>query len=211
MEEAFVQFCDHLSSNLWLQSLLVVAGTCFIEDPARCAVGLLVAAGHIGWWLAFASMTAGGMAGDIGLYVIGRYGTQLLQRWRWVDPARLLWMEDYFQHHALKSVLVARFLPGARTVVYLSAGAVRYPFGRFLALLFATAAVQALIFLRISEFIAARILPYLRDPRLRFAVFALIVLLMVLAHHEFARRRKRRLAAAPLAESAGPGEAPAAG
>jgi len=74
-------------------------------------VGLLVAAGHINWWLAFVSMTVGGMAGDIGLYVIGRYAVGLLIRRRWVDAARLVWMEGHFERHAAKTIVIARFLP----------------------------------------------------------------------------------------------------
>jgi membrane protein DedA with SNARE-associated domain len=193
MEEAFVRICEHLSSNTWLQALLVIAGTCFIEDPARCGVGLLVAAGHLNWWLAFVSMTIGGMAGDIGLYVIGRYATHVLIRLRWVDEARLEWMEDYFKRHAFKSVLFARFIPGARTICYASAGAIRYPMPRFTLMLFVAAVVQSLLFLRIAEFIAEKILPYLRNPQLQMAVFAIIVLSLVLAHTVMARRRRNKL------------------
>lgn len=193
MEEAFLRVCEHLSNHVWLQALLVVVGTCFIEDPARCGVGLLVAAGHINWWLAFASMTVGGMAGDVGLYVIGRYAIDFLLRRRWVDQTRLEWMESYFQKHAFKSVLFARFIPGARTVCYVSAGAIKYPFPRFTFMLLAAAVVQSLIFLEVSQFIADKILPFLRDPRLQAAVFGVIVLSLVLAHHTVAKRRRRKI------------------
>ena len=200
MEETFIQICGHLSNNPWLQGLLIASGTGFIEDPARCGVGLLVAAGHINWWLAFVTMTIGGMAGDIGLYVIGRYATQFLIRRRWVDAARLVWMETHFEHHACKTVVLARFLPGARTIAYVSAGAIRYPVPRFLLLLFFAALVQSLIFLQVSEFIAEYILPYLRDTRLRLGVFGLIVLLLVLGHRIVSRRQKQRLARVAAAD-----------
>lgn len=51
-EATFLQLCEHLSDNLWLQGLLVAVGTCFLEDAGRCGVGLLVAAGHMEAWLA---------------------------------------------------------------------------------------------------------------------------------------------------------------
>lgn len=196
MEEAFVHICEHLSNHVWLQALLLIVGVCFIEDPARCAVGLLVAAGHLGWWLAFVCMTIGGMVGDIGLYVIGRYALSFLIRRRWVDPARLEWMEAYFARHAFKSVFFARFVPGARTLCYASAGAVQYPLPRFTLMLLVAAVVQSLIFLQIAKFIADKILPYLRDARLQAAVFGVIVLAFVLGHHVMARRRKKK--ASPL-------------
>lgn len=204
MEEAFIRICEHLADHLWLQGLLVAAGTCFLEDAARCGVGLLVAAGHMGWWLAFVSMTAGGLAGDVGLYLIGRYFTQLLIRWRWVDAARLVWMESYFQKHAFKSVIGARFIPGARTVVYAAAGAVRYPMPRFTLMLLAAAVIQSLLFLQVAKFITEKILPYLRDTRLQVAAFAVVVLILLLAHHVLARRRKARLPASLDAPADGP-------
>jgi membrane protein DedA with SNARE-associated domain len=193
MEETFVHLCEHLSNHMWLQSLLVMAGTCFIEDPARCGVGLLVAAGHINWWLAFFSMTAGGVAGDLGLYVIGRYATQFLLRRRWVEEARLVWMKTHYKRHAFKTVMISRFIPGARTLAYVSAGAIRYPIPRFTLMLWVAAMVQSLIFLQLSAFIAEEILPYLHDTRLRFSFFGLIVLLLVLGHHILSRRQKQRL------------------
>lgn len=191
-EEAFLQLCEHLSNHLWLQSLLVVAGTCFLEDAARCGVGLLVASGHIGWWLALSSMTVGGMAGDIGLYLIGRYATSFLVRQRWVDLARLTWMEDYFKNHAVKTVFLSRFLPGARTITFSAAGVIRYPFGRFLLLLFVAAIVQAFIFLKLGALIGEKILPYLRDPFMRTGIVAVILLVGLALHLAISRSRRRK-------------------
>ncbi|MDD4102537.1 MAG: DedA family protein [Kiritimatiellae bacterium] len=192
-EEAFLQLCEHLSTHLWLQSLLVVAGTCFLEDAGRCAVALLVAAGQIGWWLALASMTAGGMAGDIGRYLIGRYGTSFLVSLRWVDRTRLEWMEEYFRNHAAKTVLASRFLPGARTLAFCAAGVIRYPFPRYLALLFIAALVQALIFLKLGAFIGDRILPYLRDPLNRTVIVIGLILTGVLMHLAVAWIKRRHV------------------
>lgn len=199
MEEAFVSICEHLSNHVWLQALLLIVGVCFIEDPARCGVGLLVAAGHLNWWMAFVCMTIGGIVGDIGLYVIGRFALSFLVRRRWVDEARLEWMESYFSRHAFKSVFIARFVPGARTLCYVSAGAVQYPLPRFTFMLLVAACVQSLIFLQIAAFIAEKILPYLGDKRLQAAVFGVILLAFVLGHHVMARRRKKK--AKPLPDA----------
>jgi len=193
MEEAFIQLCDHLSNHLWLQGLLMAVGTCFLEDAARCGLGLLVAAGRVGWWLAFVSMTIGGMAGDLGLYLIGRYATLFLLRRRWVDTARLKWMESYFKSHAVKTVLISRFIPGARTVAYSAAGVIRYPLPRFLLLLLLAAVVQTLLFLQLGAFIGDKIRPLLEDTRSRVALIAVIVLTGLLIHRLMTRRRKQRL------------------
>jgi membrane protein DedA with SNARE-associated domain len=190
MEESFIQLCEHLSNQLWLQALLIVIGTCFLEDAARCGVSLLVAAGHVGWALAFVSMTIGGVIGDVGLYVIGRYATDFLMRRHWVDAGRLSWMKAYFQRHAFKSVMLARFIPGARTICYVSAGTIRYPMPRFTVMLFVAAVVQSLLFLQVANFIGARLLPYLTSPKLQLGIFSVIVLVLVLSHHVLVRRGK---------------------
>jgi len=136
-------------------------------------------------------MTVGGMAGDVGLYLIGRYATAFLFRHRWVDPARLEWMEAYFQSHAVKTVFISRFLPGARTVTNTAAGAIKYPMPRFILLLFLAAVVQSMLFLQLGVFIGEKILPYLHEPWMRFALFGVTVLALLLAHQAFVRRRKR--------------------
>ena len=191
-EDLFFQLCEQLSSHIWLQALIMVAGTCFLEDAARCGIGLLVAADYVGWWMAFVSMTIGGMISDMGLYFIGRYATMFLIHRRWVDAARLEGMKTYFQHHAIKAVMIARFIPGARTIAYVSAGAICYPIPRFLLLLLIAAMIQSLIFLKLSEFIAEKILPYLHNPKIQVAAFAVIVLVLVLIHHTITRRNKRK-------------------
>jgi len=190
-EATFLQLCEHLSGHLWLQGLLVAAGTCFLEDAARCGVGLLVATGHMGAWVALLGMFFGGLSGDLGLYLIGRYATQFLLSRRWMDAARLTRVKELFACHAVKTVLLSRFLPGARTVVYSAAGVARYPFPRFLALLSVASLVQALLFLWLGAFIGDHVLPYLRHPYLRVALIGVVVLIGFLTHRALARRRVR--------------------
>jgi membrane protein DedA with SNARE-associated domain len=195
-EETFLQLCDGLSATPWLQWLLIIAGTCFIEDPARCGVALLVAGGHLGWWTAFPAMVIGAMAGDLCLYLAGRFAMQFLVRWGWLDPVRLTWMEATFGSHAAKTTFIARFLPGARSFGYLAVGIVRYPFPRFLLILTAAAVAQTLLFLQLGEFIGERLLPLLKGRDARFAAIAAVVLAGVLVHRTLARRRKKKAARA---------------
>jgi membrane protein DedA with SNARE-associated domain len=200
-ETFFLELCDTLSGHPWLQWLLIIAGTCFIEDPARCGVVLLVAGGHIRWWTAFPAMVIGGVVGDVGLYFIGRYATDLLVRLRWVDPARLSKMKEVFYEHAVKSLFIARFLPGARGITYSVSGIVRYPFLRLLAVLTAASAIQALLFLKLGDFVGETVIPYLKRPQMRVVVVAAVVLGGVLVHQKLARRRRRKVAALAAAEA----------
>lgn len=192
MEAWFINFCEVLTNNQWLQALVVIAFTCFIEDPARCAVVVLLAGGHItNWWLTFASMTVGGMIGDIGLYVIGRYAMHMLLRFRFADPERIDYIKGKYGDHAAWASFMARFLPGARTLVYVSAGSMKYPFGRFLIILFFAAALQAYLFLLAADFISIHILPYLKS-KVTQTLLALILIAAVFLLNQFLTKRTKK-------------------
>lgn len=189
MEELFVTFCEHLRLHPIQQALVIILGTCFIEDPARCAVVVMFAGGHITyWWLTFVSMILGGMVGDIGLYLIGRFAMRFLVRWNWVDRERVASLKNRFGGHVAWSSFVARFLPGMRTIVYLSAGSMRYHFGWFLLVLFAAAAVQAYLFLLAADFISVYILPYLKSAITQTILVAILMGAVFFLNRVFSKR-----------------------
>lgn len=189
MEESLSHIFDLFATNLWLQGVLIILATCFIEDAARCWVAMIVAHGGIEWWFALGTMTLGGMAGDIGLYLMGRYATLFIIRRRWIDAERLTWVEERFRHHGAKAVFFSRFIPGSRTFCFIAAGAVRYPAPRLLLVDALAAACQALLFLKAVGFISERILPYLEDTRLKVGVFGIIAILLFWAHIHFTRNK----------------------
>jgi len=189
MEELFVTFCEHLRLHPIQQALVIILGTCFIEDPARCAVVVMLAGGHItNWWLTFTSMTLGGMVGDIGLYLIGRFAMGFLIRWKWVDLERVESIKTRFGGHVAWSSFAARFLPGARTIVYVSAGSMRYHFGWFLLVLFLAAAVQAYLFLLAADFISVHILPYLKSKITQTILAAILIGAVIFLNRFFTKR-----------------------
>ena len=185
-EATFLQLCEHLSDNLWLQGLLVAVGTCFLEDAGRCGVGLLVAAGHMEAWVALIGMVLGGISGDLGLYLTGRYATQFLLSRRWMNADRLTRMKEIFACHAVSRV-VPRFFR-RRTVAYSVVGIVHtHPvFNNAL-----RGFRWCLLFLWMGAFIGDHILPYLRQPHLSAALIAAVVLVGFLTHRALARRRAR--------------------
>ncbi len=190
--DTFSQICENLSNHMWLQGLLIVIGTCFLEDAARCGVGLLVSAGHIRWDLAFFGMTLGGMVGDVGLYVLGRFASFFMFRRRWVDPSRFAWAETWFNRHAVKAIVIARFIPGVRMVTYIAAGTARYPMVRFLFWLFLAAAGQAVLFLQAFDFIGQTLLPYFHGKKIKLIAIAAIVIVLLIANVYYLRRRARK-------------------
>ena len=190
MEELFSQFCEHLSANPWLQSVLIIFGSCFVEDPARCIVSMLVATGELGWLFAFGNMVVGAMAGDIGLYLIGRDASMFIIKRRWFDHLQLQSMKSYYRNHAAKTVLLARFLPGARMLTFSVAGVIRYSFGRFAFWTFCAAVIQAAIFLKFGEMIPDNVIRIMKNPRFSAVVFLLTFGVMYAACHLFSKRKR---------------------
>lgn len=194
MEDLFFQLCEHISSCIWLQGLLIAAGSCFIEDPARCLVAVLVADGTVDWRVAFISMIIGGMAGDFGLYLIGRYASIFVYKHRWISFSKVAWMRNYFKHHAVKTLFAARFLPGGRLPTYTVAGIIRFKIIRLLLILFCAALTQAFIFLKLGDLIRATILPYLTSPWLKFGVLGFTLLTFYISYKMFGNKRKKKIA-----------------
>jgi membrane protein DedA with SNARE-associated domain len=110
--------------------------------PVPEEAGILYAAGltslhpEVPWWLAWAAASGGIIGADIVLYWVGRWMGQRLFQYRWVNRLlpveRRQRLEDRFHQHGMKLLLLARLLPPLRSGVFLVAGSIRYPFGRFL-------------------------------------------------------------------------------
>lgn len=209
-EETFLQLCDDLSTLYypWLQWLLVVVGSCFLEDAARCGIALLVAAGHMSWWLAFTGMVAGALVGDAGFYLMGRYATAFLLSRRWVNPEKLVKMEGYFKTHAVAAIFLSRFVPGVRSIGFSVSGIVSYPLPRFLLVLTAAAVLQALLYLKLGNFIGDRILPFFKGKGAQLATILAIMLVGAVIHRILARRRKKKAILARAAMSSADTDSP---
>ena len=155
---------------------MISVGTGLLEDPARCAVVVMFAAGHISnWWLTFVSMTIGAVVADIALYAIGRFAIQVLIRYRLTEMERIDTIKEKYGNHAAWASFIARFVPGVRMLVYISVGSMHYSFGRFLGILCFAAAIQAYLFLLAAHFISIHILPYLES---KIAQGVLVVMLI---------------------------------
>lgn len=76
-------------------------------------------------WQLVAWGGGGGFTGDVLAYWIGRrYGLTLRESWPFTTrPALWEYTARFLQHHGGKSVIVSRFLPGARAVTPIAAGA----------------------------------------------------------------------------------------
>src|SRR6185503_891764 len=125
----------------YLGIFLFIASTgCGMPIPEEAAIvvaGVLSAQGRLHTWLAFAVCLAGAVVGDTFMYAIGyRWGHSIFTKHPRFAKLFATENEKQFQGavetHALKVMLIARFLVGIRAPVYVMTGVVRLPFRRFL-------------------------------------------------------------------------------
>ena len=108
-------------------------GTLVSEDLTCIAAGLLIGRGDLGVLPGVLGCTAGILLGDVGLWALGRVCGQVALDWRWVGAAggRLHRLRAWLERHAGAAIVGSRFLPGSRLPLYVLAGALKMPAGRF--------------------------------------------------------------------------------
>ena len=104
------------------------------SETAVITAGVVAAAGDLSLPLVIVSAAAGAFAGDNTAYLIGhRFGGRAKERFFHGEKAqrRLDWAEAQLDERGGELIAVARFIPGGRTAVTLSAGTLGYPWRRF--------------------------------------------------------------------------------
>lgn len=133
------RFDQYGYQGIFLALLASGMGVPIPEELPVIMAGILV--GHedttLKWYIMLPVVIAGVVIGDGILYAMGRFwGTWLLSR-RWVQrrilPAeKRAQIEKNFHDRGIAVLLGARLLPGIRTPIFLMAGVLRVPLGRFL-------------------------------------------------------------------------------
>jgi len=107
------------------------------EEVPILAAGVLAAEGVVRWWIVLPVCLLGVLGGDIVLYWVGRHWGEHILDWRIVrfvlSREREERLKAAYHRHGVKIVFTARHIMGVRAAAFLTAGIVRLPFGRFLA------------------------------------------------------------------------------
>lgn len=107
------------------------------EEAPIFAAGILASQEVIRWWLALIVCFVGVLSGDVALYWIGHHWGEHIMDWRItrfvLTPEREQVVVEAYHRHGMKIVFTARFVAGFRAAAYLTAGIVRIPFWKFLA------------------------------------------------------------------------------
>jgi membrane-associated protein len=137
----FSQFTDLVANaSGWAYAILFVFAlldAIIPVVPSETSVitaGVVASAGDLSLPLVIAFAAAGAFAGDNTAYFIGhRYGQQINDRFFQSEKAkkRITWAHDQVEQRGGQLIVIARFIPGGRTVVTLSAGTLGYRWRKF--------------------------------------------------------------------------------
>jgi membrane protein DedA with SNARE-associated domain len=186
----------HPSSYLGIVVFLVLTG-CGMPIPEEVAIvvaGVLSAEGKLIPWAALAASLVGAILGDSVMYAIGyHWGRSLLN----AHPrlAKLLHaeseprFEEAIERHALKVMLLSRFMVGIRGPVYLSAGVVRMPFRRFLLYDSICASLVVCVFFLLSYLFGEDVIRWIRDAEITVTIAAVVVI-AIISVYLYRRSRK---------------------
>jgi membrane protein DedA with SNARE-associated domain len=113
----------------------LAAATLVSEDLACAAAGVLVRNGEIGFVAATLACALGILAGDIGLWGLGRgaavFGARSPRLGRWLSRLPLAPAGAWLERHAAAAMIASRFTPGTRLPLYVGAGAAGMPLASF--------------------------------------------------------------------------------
>ena len=104
------------------------------SETSVITAGVVASQGDLNIMLVILFAAAGAFAGDNISYFLGsRYGRRINDRFFMSDKARerIGWAQRQIEERGGELIVIARFIPGGRTVVTLSAGTLGYPWRRF--------------------------------------------------------------------------------
>lgn len=137
LQQLITIFAENGYVAVFIALMICGAGLPLPEDITLVAGGVIAGLGYANVHAMFALTMFGVLLGDSAIFLLGHhYGARILQ-WRFVarvlTPARYAKVQEKFDQYGNRMLFFARFLPGMRTTVYLTAGTThRVSFLRFL-------------------------------------------------------------------------------
>jgi membrane protein DedA with SNARE-associated domain len=191
--------------------------------PYLCVLAVLVTASFgmpipedipllTGGWLCYRGLAVlpimiatgmlGVLTGDICLFFMGRrFGHHIVEHRfmrRIVKPSRLLLAEHLFEHHGIKIIFAARFLPGLRAMVFLASGVMKVPFWKFIIVNGSAACISVPTLVVLGWFFGAQFDQVKSDVRMvtNIVGFLGLIVLVIAVGLYFHRRSRQYLAEA---------------
>ena len=137
LERLITIFTENGYAAVFIALMICGAGLPLPEDITLVAGGVIAGLGYANVHAMFALAMFGVLLGDCAIFLLGHhYGARML-KWRLVarvlTPSRYAMVQEKFVRYGNRMLFIARFLPGMRTTVYITAGTShRVSFLRFL-------------------------------------------------------------------------------
>ncbi|MFV0442634.1 MAG: DedA family protein [Planctomycetaceae bacterium] len=191
--------------------LLCGLGLPLPEEVPILVSGVLAGMGHMHAWPALIALMIGVMLGDSAMFLLGRrWGSRLFEHRfarRMLTVERQARIAAAFAKYGALVIFVARFLPGLRAPLFLTAGSMRVKFVTF----FTMDGLAALLSVPISFWVAYVFTDRLQEMldlshKVLYWVLAGLIVLLLVGHVVYDRWRRRSTAVesadADLASSA---------
>ena len=170
------------------------------EDITLVAGGVIAGLGYANVHVMAAVGIVGILAGDVLMFMLGRHYGERALRLRWIayllTPKRYALVQAKFSRYGSRLMFIARFLPGLRSPIYLTAGMTRrISFIRFFLLDALAALISAPIWVYLGYYGAQNhewLLKWLDRGKVIVMVIAAIILAVIVRY--FWRRSARRRA-----------------
>ena len=137
LQQLITVFAENGYVAVFIALMICGAGLPLPEDITLVAGGVIAGLGYVNVHGMFALAMFGVLLGDSAIFLLGHhYGARML-KWRLVarvlTPKRYAMVQEKFVRYGNRMLFIARFLPGMRTTVYITAGTShRVSFTRFL-------------------------------------------------------------------------------
>lgn len=165
------------------------------EDITLISAGILAGLGKISFEGAMIAGLVGVMVGDTILFTIGqKYGRAVFE-WPMFNkiftPTRIAKAEKQIQEHAKKICFAARFMPGLRAAIFLTAGIMKVPFRTFFFQDGAAALISVPVWIYLGYWFADKIDVVVDLAKDINIVIGMILLLATVAFIYHIRRKKK--------------------
>jgi membrane protein DedA with SNARE-associated domain len=182
---------------VFLVLLICGFGVPIPEDITLVAGGVLAGLGYANFEMMVVVGLLGVMVGDSCMFCAGHFMEERVRRNRLINklltPERYERTQDLFHRYGNFVLFIARFLPGLRTPIFVTAGMTkRISFWRFFCMDGFAALISVPVWVWVGFYFAQeheRLLEWVKNGQ-RFVLFGIAVMLVVLVCWYFKRRKK---------------------
>jgi membrane protein DedA with SNARE-associated domain len=130
-------FVQNGYTAVFIALMICGAGLPLPEDITLVAGGVIAGLGYANVHVMCAMTLFGVLLGDSAIFLLGHYYGARMLTWRPIarvmTPSRYVAVQEKFDRYGTRLLFAARFLPGMRTTIYVTAGTThRVSFPRFL-------------------------------------------------------------------------------